>query len=242
VRWFALLVLALPLTACGGVSINAVANAATKATTSGSEHVVIEGTVSAAGQAVSMNGTGDFQSSPKLGSMQLSLGVAGKQISMNEVQKGTTVYMRSSVFSSNLPAGKTWVSVDLASAANKLGVNLAQYTQQDPTDILAALRKAGSVDKIGSETVAGVGTTHYRATIDLEKTPNGKQLEKVTNLKALPVDVWIDGNNLLRRMTMKYSAGTASTTMQMDLSNYGEQVNVQVPSTSETVDMTKLGG
>ena len=161
---------------------------------------------------------------------------------MDEVQKCTTVYMRSSVFSSNLPSGKSWVSINLASAAQKLGVNFAQYTQQDPTDILAALKKAGSVDKIGSETVAGTDTTHYRATIDLEKAPNGKQLEKVTNLKALPVDVWVDGNNLLRRMTMKYSAGATSTSMQMDLSNYGEPVNVQVPSASETVDMTKLGG
>jgi hypothetical protein len=241
VRWLSLLLFALPLTACGS-SLNAVAKAATKASTSGSEHVSLKGTVSTAGQAVSMDGTGDFQSSPKLGAMQLTLGVAGKKIAMDEVLKGTTVYMRSPVFSSNLPSGKTWVSVNLASAAKKLGVNLAQYTQQDPTDILAALKKAGSVAKVGSETVAGVDATHYRATIDLEKTPNGKQLEKQTNLKSLPVDVWLDGNNLLRRMTMKYNAGTASTAMQMDFSNYGEPVDVQVPSASETVDMTKLGG
>lgn len=241
-RRLALLLLALPLSACGGVSINAVAKAATNASASGSEHVVLKGSVTAAGQPVTMDGVGDFQSSPKLGAMNMSLAVAGQQIKLDEVLKGTKIYMRSSVFSTNLPAGKSWVSVDLASAARKLGVNLTQYTQQDPTDIVAALKKAGSVDKVGSESVDGLDTTHYRATIDLEKTPNGQQLEKVTKLKALPVDVWIDGDNLLRRMSMKYTAGTTSTTMQMDFSHYGEQVNVQVPSASETVDMTKLGG
>lgn len=241
-RWVALLALALPLTACGGVSINAVANAATKASTSGSEHVVLKGSVIAAGQAVAMSGSGDFQSNPKLGSMQMSVGIARKQIAIDEVMKGTTIYMKSPVFASTLPSGKTWVAVDLASAANKLGLNLSQYTQQDPTDILAALKKAGSVDKVGTENVGGADTTHYRATIDLAKAPNGQQLQKLTKLTSLPVDVWIDGNNLLRRMSMAYSAGAASTTMQMDFSNYGEQVNVQVPSASETVDMTKLGG
>ena len=59
----ALLVLALPLTACGGVSLNAVARAADKATTAGSEHATVAGTVKVAGQTVQMTGEGDFMQS-----------------------------------------------------------------------------------------------------------------------------------------------------------------------------------
>lgn len=240
----ALLVLALPLTACGGVSLNAVAKAADKATTAGSEHVVFTGTVTAAGQTIGMTGTGDFQSKPRLGSMHISMQAGGRQIVMDEVSQGWTVYMKSPLFSAQLPAGKHWLSIDVKKASSKLGVNLNQYTQQDPTDALAALRKAGAVDKIGTEQIDGVDTTHYRATIDLAKV--AKSLPSGTSLKSLPVDVWIDGDNQLRRMVMSYSATvsgqTAATKMQMDFSSFGEQVNAQVPSASDTVDMTSLGG
>ena len=242
----ALVVLALPLSACGGVSLNAVAKAATKATAAGSEHVAMTATVGVAGQNVKMTGSGDFQTSPKLGSMHLEMDVAGRHVVMDEVMQGWTVFLKSPLFASRLPGGKHWMSVDLQKASAKLGVNLSQYTQQDPTDILGALKKAGSVSKIGSETVDGVDTTHYRATVDLSKAPNGKRLQQLTQLKSLPVDLWIGGDNLLRRMVMHYSATvsgqTAATNMQMDLSNYGEQVNVQVPSASDTIDMTNLGG
>ncbi len=241
-----LLVLAFPLAACGGVSVNAVAKAATNTSSAGSEHVDINGSVTAAGQTVKMVGSGDFQSTPKLGALHLSLTASGRQITMDEVLKGLTIYMKSPLFSAQLPSGKSWMSVDLRKAGNKLGLNTDEFTQQDPTDLLAALKKAGSVKKVGSETINGVDTTHYAVTIDLAKAPNGAALEKVANLKTLPVDVWVDGNNQVRRLTESYtttsSGQSVATTMQIDLSNYGEQVDVQVPSAKDTVDMTSLGG
>jgi len=242
----ALLLLAVPLTACGGVSLNAVAQAADKATAAGSEHADITGTVTAAGETIKMTGSGDFQTSPKLGAMHLSMTANGKQFAMDEVMNGWTIYMKSSLFSAQLPAGKSWLSIDLQQAGKKLGIDFNKFSQQDPTDLVAALKKAGSVKKVGTETIDGVDTTHYSVVIDVAKAPNGAQLQKLTNLKSIPVDVWIDGNNRLRRMTESYtvttSGQTVGTTMQMDLSKYGEPVNVQVPSASETVDMTKLGG
>jgi hypothetical protein len=239
-----MLALALPLTACGGVSLNAVAKAADNATAAGTEHVAFTGTVTAAGQTIDMTGTGDFQTSPRLGAMHIAMQAAGQQIVMDEVSKGWTVYLKSPLFSAQLPAGKHWLSIDVKKASSKLGVNLSQYTQQDPTDALAALKRAGAVDKVGSEQIDGVDTTHYRATIDLSKA--AKSLPQGTSLKSLPVDVWIDGDNQLRRMVLNYSATVsgqaASTKMQMDFSNFGEQLNVQAPSASDTVDMTSLGG
>lgn len=245
-RWLALLLLALPLSACGGVSLNAVALAADKATSAGSEHAVITGTVTVAGETVTMNGDGDFQASPKLGAMHLTMTAGGKQFAMDEVIQGWTIYMKSPVFSAQLPSGKTWLSLDLQKAGKKLGIDFNKFTQQDPSDMLGALKKAGSVQKVGSETINAVDTTHYKVTIDLTKAPNGQQLMKLTHLKSLPAEVWIDGQDRLTRMKESFSVTTAgqtiSTAMQMDLSNYGEPVNVQVPSDSETLDMTKLGG
>lgn len=245
-KWPALLLLALPLAACGGVSLNAVAKAADNATSKNSEHITLQATVSAAGQTVRMSGGGDFQTHPQLGAMHLSLDAAGKQIEMDEVMQGTTIYMKSALFTPTLPSGKTWVSIDLEQAGKKLGIDFNKFAQQNPTDLLGALKKAGSVQKVGTDVVDGVDTTHYKVTVDLAKAPNGAQLMKLANVKTLPVDVWIDGQNLLRRMTETYNVTTGgqtvSTTMQMDLSSYGEQVNVQVPSADQTVDVTKLGG
>lgn len=222
----ALIVLALPLSACGSSS-DPVAKAATKATAAGSEHIVLTGTATTGGETVRMSGAGDFQSTPKLGAMHMSVQVQGKRIAMDEVLRGWTVYMRSPLFASVLPAGKTWGAVDLRKAGKRFGVDTSQYAQQDPTDILGALRQAGSVKKVGSATVDGVDTTHYRATVHLAKVAG-----------AVPIDVWIDNDDLVRRMKTSY----ASTSMQMDFSKYGEPVSVQVPSANDTVDMTKLGG
>lgn len=242
----ALLVLALPLTACGGVSLNAVAKAADKATAAGSEHATLAGTVSVAGQTLTMNGSGDFQTSPRLGSMHLSINAAGRQIEMDEVMQGSTVYMRSPIFSAQLPTGKSWVSLDLETVGRKVGIDFNKFTQQDPSDMLAALKKAGSVQKIGTESIDGIDTTHYHAIVDLSKARYSSQLMKVTNRKSIPADVWIDGQDQLRRLKESYtftSAGqTVSTSLQLDLSNYGEHVNVQVPSANDTVHLTKLGG
>jgi hypothetical protein len=233
----ALLLLALPLSACGGVSLGAaVAKAADKTVAKGSEHIALTGTFTTSGQTIRMTGDGDFQNEPMLGQMRLIVDVAGKQMSLDEVQQGSTVYMRSPLLASLLPKGKSWASVDLQTKTGKeLGANLNNLAQQAPADILKALRDAGSVTKVGDETIDGTKTTHYRATIDPKKIVQGVA---APTSQAVPVDVWVGQDGLLRRMTMS-SGGTAVT---MNLSNYGEPVNVQVPSASESIDMTKLGG
>jgi hypothetical protein len=246
VRGFALLLLALPLSACGGSS-NAVAKAATKASNSGSEHVQFTGHVTSAGQTIRMTGAGDFQNQPKLGQMQFAMDVAGKHVAMTEVIRDATIYLKSSLFAPALAAsGKEWMSVDLKKADLR-GANLNAYTQGSPTDTLKALEQAGSVKKIGDEKVAGEQTTHYQAVIDYSKIPNGAKLQQLANVKTAPIDVWIGSGNLLRRMKLSMTTTTkgqtVGTSMVLDLTKYGEPVNVQVPPAKKTMDVTtSLGG
>ena len=71
-----------------------------------------------------------------------------------------------------LPGGKTWIRLDLEQAGQKLGVDLNQLlsqADQNPGQILDLLRASGSVETIGTETVDGASTTHYKATIELDK-------------------------------------------------------------------------
>jgi hypothetical protein len=241
------LVGALALTACGSsVSLTPVAKAADSTLKQQSEHVALTGSVTVAGKTLTVSGDGDFQSNPNLGAMTLKMSGGGLDTTMEEVIDGTTIYMRSPLFSKGLPAGKTWVSLDLEKQGKQLGIDFSQFAQTNPTDALSALKKAGSVTKAGTETIDGESTTHYLARIDLSKAPQGKQLEKSAHVKYAPVDVWVGDGNLLRRMTMHYSidaAGQAmATTMTMSFTSYGEHVTAQVPSADETVDMSKLGG
>lgn len=71
----------------------------------------------------------------------------------------------------------------------------------------------GEIETVGTETFRGVETTHYRATIDptdYEKlAPAGKQEElssladqlvSQSGIGAMPLDVWVDGSGLVRKL------------------------------------------
>ena len=168
----AALIGALSLTACGATSAvsTPVADAATKTVDKGSEHVEYTGSVSLAGQTMQMTGVGDFRNDPKLGGLSIKMDGAGQHATVDTVLSGSTVYLRSPLFSKVVPSGK-WLALDLNKAGKRLGVNVTQFAQQSPTDTLQALESAGSVTKVGEETVGGVSTTHYRAEIDPVKIP-----------------------------------------------------------------------
>jgi LppX_LprAFG lipoprotein len=244
VKWAALAAAALAgtlsLTACGATSAvsTPVAQAATKTADKGSEHVTYSGTVSVAGQTMHMTGKGDFQNNPTLGAASMTMQGAGRSTSVDAVMQGTTIYMRSPL------SGRSWLSLDLGKAGKQFGVDVSQFAQQSPTDVLTALEKTGTVTKVGDETLNGEQATHYHAMVDVSRI--SARLSSATQVKTIPVDVWIGGDGLVRRITESVTAAaagqTAATSMTTDFSNYGEQVNVQVPSADETLDMTKLGG
>ena len=99
--------------------------------------------------------------------------------------------------------------------------------------------------KDGPATIEGVATTHYSAIIDPSRVA---KIEKTANLTIAygPLEVWIDGQGLVRRMHMTAiqggptSAAQATFSMTMTLSDYGEVVTAAVPPDSEVYDATSL--
>ena len=77
------------------------------------------------------------------------------------------------------------------------------------------LRASGSVDEVGTETVNGDSTTHYKATIDLAEGGRRSSASAAQQLvqrliaqgapASVPVDVWIGDDGLVRKMTMDES-------------------------------------
>lgn len=234
--------LALPLAACGGSGGGGdpVAKAADTTAKKNSEHVEFTGTTVQQGTRLVIKGSGDFRTKPQIGDLLFSFTSNQGAGSLHEVLKGWTVYMISDLFKGRLPAGKAWVSVNLQKAGRAAGIDFSSFSAATPGQTLAQLKATSKVQKLGSATVDGVKTTHYRATIDPNKVAGGKTFEERTHARYQPIDVWIDGDGLVRRMRIGYdTAKLGRSEMTMDLSKFGEPVSVTIPPPSVVYDATK---
>jgi hypothetical protein len=255
----ALLLVAAPLAfaACGGGSPTAqvkvdpvayVKHAATRTNATSSEHMTMTGTISAAGQSIDLKGSGDYLNHPAKGTFGFSMSGMGQSLAYTMVQDGTAIYVSSPALDSRLPVGKKWIKVDLQKLGNAAGFNFSSLMSRTPAQALQQLEAAGSVKTIGTETVDGVDTTHYQVTnLDVSKLPQGAKLQALAHPKYGPIDVWIgnkDGYIYRETASIDYSAAgqTSSISTEINLSNFGEKVNVSVPPASETVDASSMSG
>jgi hypothetical protein len=190
--------------------------------------------------------------------------LGGPTLHMSMVFEGLDLYMKlPPSLAAQIPGGKPWLKLNLQEAGKQAGIDLSQLLQsgnmsQDPTQMLDYLRAAsGEVTKVGNEQVRGVDTTHYRATVDLKKVPDAapsgqraalrKQIDQLialTGTRTIPTEVWIDGDNLVRRVKLSYvfdqNGERGSTTVLEELYDFGAQVNVSPPTADEVVDITQL--
>ena len=254
---FALLLLAAPLVlaACGGGSSNAqvkadpvayVRHSAQKTAGMPSEHMTMSMTVSVAGQNVAVQGSGDYVNSPPKGTFAMSTSLMGRHVTFSAVEAGTTIYMQSPLFTSQLPYGKTWMKLDLQKAEAAHGIDYSSLMSRSPAQTVQQLEAAGAVKSLGTETIDGVQTTHYQVTnLDISKMPQGAKLQALAHPKYGPIDVWIgneDGYVHRESLSFSYSVmgQSASMSMRVDLSNFGENVNVAIPPANTVFDATSL--
>jgi len=267
----ALFALAAVLAGCGvSGTIDPVAAAATKSANAGTARMTFSLAVSspllAAGGELTMSGSGYV--SPSGSDLSFDLGQllgasgapAGTDGTMREIfvrESGdAVVYLRLGLLDPYL-GGKHWVRLDLSTAGKKLGLDidklLAGQTGTDPGQWLGMLRAtSGSVDDLGTETVAGVATTHYRATVDLEKAAKvkGVSIDQLLKLAgqgmplSVPEDVWVDSAGLVRQLRVSYRLKSNGTPMRMamtiGLGDYGTQETITAPPAADVVDASQL--
>jgi hypothetical protein len=179
-----------------------------------------------------------------------------------DFSKSPVIYMRFPFMTKALPGSKPWIRIDMQKLGERIGLDfgaLMQSGQSNPTQQLDYLRSvSGDLEELGNETVGGVETTHYRGTVDLDDyeqlVPKDQresirktieQLEKSMGGRSrYPVDVWVDSADQVRRLAFEMksdtSQGTATTSMQMDLSDFGAPVHVELPPASQTIDFDQL--
>lgn len=241
----ALAPLAALAAACGGSGGDPVAKAASASANAKAEHMHLDSTVTANGTTVSVTGDGDFANDPLLGSLTGVVHVGSNTVTMNEVASGTKIYLSSAAFKGQIPGGKQWMSIDYAKVAKNAGVSLANVASQSPADALKQLEASGHAKKVGEETLNGVHTTRYVATIDAAKAAKVSGALH-TAVRYDPVDVWVDDDGHVVKEHVAYTAGKTATTpstrtvMNMAFSSYGENVHVSVPPAADVFDATAL--
>ena len=256
-RLAVLAALALAAAGCGGggggsgASGDPIAKAAAK--TAGAGSLKADFVISGA----SLNGTGSgvFDNDEK-GSGRLTLAVQsqGQSVTVDTIVAGPVLYMRSDVFrQAGLPAGKEWVRLDLAKLAQQQGVDLGSLTSSNPSPsgALAYLRGSnGEVEKVGGEKVGGVDTTHYKTTIDLERAASRatgrthesiRRVIRLSGVKRIPVEAWIDGTGYVRKVTYTEHAGRRqSSKITMELHDFGPHIAIASPPSSTVIDFQDL--
>jgi len=244
--------LALSGAACGGgggssASGSDIAKAAEKTSKTGS----LEADFAISGAGLQGNGTGVFNTGQRTGQLKMTITAGGRQIPVDTILTGNVFYMRSPVFAQAVTGGKQWIKLDLAAVAKQRGADLSGILTASPTpaNALAYLTGTSDVKEVGSESVNGVKATHYKVTVDLERAASKVKgsahaaLEQVisqSKLKTLPLDVWVDGRNYIRKVTYEEHAGRRQPArVTMELHDFGSPVSIKPPPRNSVVDLMK---
>jgi hypothetical protein len=274
----ALLLLALPLallTGCGGgdtFAVDAVAQAADKtaAQKSARFEMSMQMTMPGVEQQVRLFATGGIDYASEAARVDMDFGdlaramgaPQGGAMKMSMIFDSPLLYMKLPAEMSGAGAPPTpWLSVDLTKAT---GVDLGQLSQfsQNPADQLEMLRAASDdVEERGEKTVRGVHTTHFHATLNVQKSLDDglknlpeedrektrqalEAMVEQSGLDEIPVDVYLDDAGVLRRMIVDMEMDVAEQgekvrmVMTMDMFDFGTPVDVTPPPASQVTDVT----
>jgi hypothetical protein len=152
--------------------------------------------------------------------------------------------------------GKPWLEENLTSVAGVPGVSSLGYdpSMSDPSAVLRELNTgAGSVVNEGQQVLDGVQSTHYHARLGVDrllgKLPPAARalLGQIMQGQGVPIDVWIDAHNLVRRVVMSLALGAPSgpslhETATADFSDYGPQPRPTPPPADQVTDGSSVAG
>ena len=219
---------------------------------------------------VTSNGPGfkmDMTVSGDIGGEPFSLGTSGafedqgRRGAMTETVNGKTVatvvdlpygYVQ---VRGKLIKGKPWVRFNLEGYTQSLGVSGSLNTSSEPSQWIDFLKAAGQASTVGPETLRGVPTTHYHVMVDLARLPavvparlragaeqQAALLKRISGQSNLPIDVWIDQSNLVRRYQVQvplcFQGERTSESVSVEMYDYGTQSVPAPPPLSEVTDLS----
>lgn len=189
-----------------------------------------------------MAGRVDFER--QLGSVEVDMGEAGAALGierMKSVSSANRIWMRVPASRVAANAGRPWVSTAVTPGA---------MSSSDPSAVLAYLSSAnGTPERVGDESVRGVSTTRFRSTLSVDTLLAGVPAEMREQVRStftsagitsVPIEVWVDGDGLPRRIETKVSTQGIDAVSRMEMFDYGKPVDITVPSAVETNSVATL--
>jgi hypothetical protein len=195
------------------------------------------------------------------GKMTGDLGGAGDW-KLEAIRDGDTVYVNFPLIAKKLPAGKTWIKGDASTLSEEDAGQLGQFGSlagTDPRDVFGILKTiSGSIESVGSDEIRGVETSHYRATIDMaklgqlipaeqQKSLGGiDQAAKQAGLSEIPVDIWIDADQRVRKLSIDLDVEQPGTdarlkaALAVEFYDYGKPLELTLPPADQVVDAATL--
>lgn len=257
---------------CGSsaVTLDPVAQAAALTTRGAGAHLAVTVQVSAAQLASPMTITGEGFFNYRSAEGKLSVQASGLPssalaqlppgpVTIEEIFKSSSIYVGSPLLAGRLPGGARWIKLDLGRLSQALGLNVQQLSsgQSNPAQLLELLRASGGATvRVGSEDVRGVPTTRYRGSIELDRVASVVRAGQAAQVRAalqkliaqagtssIPVEVWIDRHQLVRRVSLAITLAGAPGKPQVDVTvelfGFGPTPVVTPPPASEVFDVTQ---
>jgi hypothetical protein len=250
-----LLVLALLASACGSRTAlegDVLASAAAKTEEAGSSRVAFQIDGDVLGRDVALRGTGAFDYESSRGRLQLDASglLRGATVEVRAVD--SVLYLRLPVdLSLWIPSVKPWVAVRSERALESFGLG---ELQQRPGQLLELLRASSTqVSETGTAVVRGVETTQYTAQLELTRALDAnagelglsereraelrravEELRRQSRQQTLPVVVFVDGEGLVRRLTVTRDGERIS----VDFWDFGVDVDVQAPPAADVHELS----
>ncbi|MCO5994654.1 LolA-like protein [Actinoallomurus rhizosphaericola] len=255
--------LALSLAACGGgdggkkaqggsstsgktqLAAEQISTASQKAGTIKSFKATVSTDTTTSGQNVKMTGRISYRLSPKL-AMRMTvpgMSVNGKETGgFEEVLLGDYVYMKMPALSQQT-GGKPWIKMSLSKIGAKSGIDIKslmnQSKQADPSANTRMLTASKDVTKVGTETVGGTQTTHYKGTYSVQEAlaklsgdqrAAMQQMVAKSGLDKMNFDLWLDDQQLPRKMTVRTPAGSqVQSTTTTTYTGFNQPVSISAP-------------
>lgn len=263
----ALVALAGLVAGCSAVPVspaNHVRGALVATRLAGPARVTLSSRTTVLGQSVEIGGNGTVDIASQTADLNLQIPMLGGAV--HTVLAGGLLYAQlPSAFALFVPGARSWVSINADRLAQQqLGTSLTQLgigPSKNPVAQLGYLQGVrDDAREVGPEQIDGTSTTHYAATIDLERTPAAtdpasrpavQRLEAELGTSALPVDVWIDEQGRFRRVTQtlqavpnsqKPTTGTPPTsqTIMVTFDAFGVPAPMPPPPPDQVTDISQL--
>lgn len=232
------------LSGCGGADSSLFATAVRNTENAGGAELVFQATIpTPAGQPAVMTGTGVEDLAEGRARIEMQVPGAGE---MELIADRLVIYLHFDAFGGQL-GGKEWMKVDLEHTYESLGIDaggLGQVGQGTSEQLKMLGEVSDGITEVGREQVRGIETTHYSATVDLRKYPDEgiERIIELTGQSEIPMDVWIDDDERVRRMEWRQSVapGQEPATFVAEYVRLGVPVDIDIPDDDEVFDATDL--